>query len=56
MAPNKKKNSKKQSSKEKFDSSKEKFDNSPKGLIDLISMSPSAGDNPVTWQDQMKDY
>lgn len=45
MAPNKKK-----------DSKKEKFDDNPMGIIDLISMSPSAGNNPVTWQDQLKDY
>jgi len=61
MATNKKKNSKNQSSKEKFDSKsqsnkKEKFDDSPMGLIDLISMSPTAGDKPLTWQNQMQDY
>jgi hypothetical protein len=35
---------------------KEKFDSSPSGIIDMLSVSPTAGDNPVTWQDQLQDY
>ena len=50
MASNKK--SKKQSNSKK----KEKFDSSPSGIIDMLSVSPTAGDNPVTWQNQIQDY
>jgi len=39
---------------------KENFDDTMKdswtGIIDSWSVSPTAGDNPVTWQDQMQDY
>jgi hypothetical protein len=35
---------------------KEKFDSSPSGIIDMLSVSPTAGDNPVTWQNQLQDY
>jgi len=48
--------SKNQSSSKKKNIKKEKFDSSPQGIIDMISVSPTAGDNPVTWQDQIQDY
>ena len=35
---------------------KEKFDSSSTSIIDILTISPSAGDNPVTWQDQIQDY
>ena len=35
---------------------KEKFDSSPEGIIDMLSVSPTAGDKPVTWQNQLQDY
>ena len=35
---------------------KEKFDSSPSGIIDMLSVSPTAGDNPVTWKNQLQDY
>ena len=48
-----KKSSKKKSSK------KEKFSESaalPSDILDILSESPSAGNNPVTWQDQLQDF
>lgn len=58
---NKSKNNKLKNDKLKND--KSKFDNTPTpatsytDLIDLLSVSPSAGaNNPVTWQDQITDY
>jgi hypothetical protein len=60
---NKKKSSKKQISKKqiskKDSSKKEKFEESvasPSDIIDLLSVSISAGDNPVTWKDQLQDF
>jgi len=53
-----KKSSKKQSSK-KQSSKKEKFYESvalPSDILDILSKSPSAGNNPVTWQDQLQDF
>ena len=53
-----KKSSKKQSSK-KQSSKKEKFSESaalPSDILDILSESPSAGNNPVTWQDQLQDF
>ena len=35
---------------------KEKFDSSPEGIIDMLSVSPTAGDKPVTWQNQLQDW
>ena len=58
-----KKSSKKQSRKKqiskKDSSKKEKFEESvasPADIIDLLSVSISAGDNPVTWKDQLQDF
>jgi len=48
--------SKKQSNSKKKTIKKEKFDSSPQGIIDILSVSPTAGDNPVTWKDQIQDY
>ena len=47
---------KKQSNSKKKNIKKEKFDSSPQGIIDILSVSPTAGDNPVTWKDQIQDY
>jgi hypothetical protein len=51
-------NSKSKNSKSKNSKSKEKFESpaSPADIIDLLSVSPTAGDNPVTWQDQLQDF
>jgi len=50
---NKQKNNKQNNNKQNV---KEKFDSSPSGIIDMLSVSPTAGDNPVTWQNQLQDY
>ena len=47
---NKSKSKNKENKKEKFSTA------NPSDIIDLISVSPSAGDNPVTWSDQMQDF
>ena len=59
MNKSSKKQSSKKQSRKKESSKKEKFDApvaSPSDIIDLLSVSPTAGDKPITWQDQLQDF